>query len=1538
MKYYLLLSLFIVAFTASYCQTSQQITDIIQDYQERINQNGGSIKTTDVSAITTFVSSATTHQYWNKLIDIGVLAGNTVSASLVKLKFPANGIALIQNNGYLVSDYASDKGFQLNALKSLNTKTNLNALDLKGLFGMSMWLEDAGSAAIGAPNSATPYSILFGNDTATMSYIGELSSYAAVGGKIVSSTDALYHVIKQSLNSTKVFVDGNQVGATSNILTTTQLRDEDIHVFRDSGNSGRGIFYCIDDGTLTDAEIKQFYKDVKQLLYDLGRKIAPPVISSGGLYSRTQNITISESPTASSMGGATIYYTIDGTIPTTGSAVYTAPIAISATSRIQAIAVKDNRSSNQAESWVAIVPEGFNTNKYYTAHVMVNLLAFTNNMDEWLLEMKASGYNLIWAHLDDYRDNYITTLQSLMDAAVRVGGIQIMPGASWWVEPNRVSQMFKDTWNHPGLFRIGDKRVYTGWDYQPDNQDIIDSLLKLQNITKDQYYLWVHSRYPYSYDEGKTWVGDYRLPNGYLKWNGNSFAGQARDLEYLFKTRPQLDGLINFAVDQGNKSNIIKTNKLITQSSLERGKFSMGGVSSLYASVSFTDFGFKGAAEIWDSILTSPLEARPTAMSDITANDYAELSYISPLVIPPTNGLSFIPPFTSGFNLGNNIRYPVADHSGIQKFLRPWADAFIHNQVSPTFSEDRMFAWYWLHPRDQKPDTVEPAIFNGYSHLNQAWWNGTVYATGNIDVGGTNQVEGMKYFFQDGMNKIRIAAHLIAPAQLKINDSLSDVKPAGAAYFEIEMGAFRGTPTFSIVRNGVEIKKGDGLQPITNNAFPGGWNFLSTEITSSKAVQSYYRSKTSGNWNQLNSWQSSKDSISWNNATIIPSSATNRTTIQNGHKIIITDSVNIDQLSIQNGGILNVAPNALLIVNNGLGDDINIATSGSMVIQSDSTGTGRVGNSSGTISGNVTVERYINSTINKSYRLLSPSVTTANSSKPFIKDNWQEGQNNTNIKTNINLIPHFGIQITGSTTGANGFDITSKGTRSLFTYNPSTVDPSWIEASNTNASTLDAKKGYLVLINGDRSTDLRTSNGASSTTIRATGTVATGTQIFNKPTGDRGTMLIGNPYPCPINWSTIYNDASTSNSKNFENYYTYWDTRVGTTGGYVTVNMNGVKSAPTNATTEIQSGQAFLIKVKKGVTVPILTIKESHKSNTNNIRVFRMMPIQQFMSTLYFLTPEGIRVMADAANTVFDSNFSNAVDNDDAEEMANKDENIAICRSGKMLSIEERSSIVVRDTIPLSTQRLKIQNYEWQFDPTNFTQPNLQAYLVDKFLSTRSLISLTTTTIIPFSVTNDSGSTSKNRFEILFEPVYILPLKINSIKAYKMPTGIRIDWTTRNDISIDRYEVQKSANGKQFTPVTALQAEHSTFPKNYFYFDSNPVNGNNYYRIKSINQSGTQEYSEIVNVKGNYVKEYFEIYPNPVISNEITIEFNNVPTGIYKAKLIGSAGETIYIKILNHQGGSSSQKMVIDAHLPAGNYTLQILGNNIYFTKRFLKG
>ena len=88
----------------------------------------------------------------------------------------------------------------------------------------------------------------------------------------------------------------------------------------------------------------------------------------------------------------------------------------------------------------------------------------------------------------------------------------------------------------------------------------------------------------------------------------------------------------------------------------------------------------------------------------------------------------------------------------------------------------------------------------------------------------------------------------------------------------------------------------------------------------------YYRSQTSGDWNNINTWQFSPDNSTWSNSTLIPTSAEKTITIQAGHTLTASTSVSLDETII--AGTLQMLTGGLLTVNNEIGNDIDIMNNG----------------------------------------------------------------------------------------------------------------------------------------------------------------------------------------------------------------------------------------------------------------------------------------------------------------------------------------------------------------------------------------------------------------------------------------------------------------------------------------------------------------------------------------------------------------------------------------------------------------------------------
>jgi len=377
-------------------------------------------------------------------------------------------------------------------------------------------------------------------------------------------------------------------------------------------------------------------------------------------------------------------------------------------------------------------------------------------------------------------------------------------------------------------------------------------------------------------------------------------------------------------------------------------------------------------------------------------------------------------------------------------------------------------------------------------------------------------------------------------------------------------------------------------------------------------------------------------------------------------------------------------------------------------------------------------------------------------------------------------------------------------------------------------------------------------------------------------------------------------------------------------GGYVSYNgSDGTNSNPSSLIdNNIQSGQAFLVQTTG--PDPSITFREQYKTGINR-PVFRD-PNEMPHLTLQLLLPgqDSTGRSADGLAVYFSNDFDPSIGDEDSYKFANEDENIAIMRNGKLLSIEGRKPINANDTLPLKIWQLVPMTYTFKVNVSNF-DPGIEGFLEDSYLHTSSMLNNNAQTMVPFRITADSASVAPERFRIVFKNSVTLGVPISGIKAYEKNKGAEVEWTAAES-NTDRYEVEKSADARQFVWAGSVKAnvnEHSS----YSWFDANPVNGDNYYRVKSISTSGEIKYTKVVKVTMKSINGSITVNPNPVHGNSINLFFKNINKGNYRVSLINNAGETVYEGNILHTGGSGSQLIKLTRLLPKGSYQLQIISD-----------
>jgi hypothetical protein len=500
------------------------------------------------------------------------------------------------------------------------------------------------------------------------------------------------------------------------------------------------------------------------------------------------------------------------------------------------------------------------------------------------------------------------------------------------------------------------------------------------------------------------------------------------------------------------------------------------------------------------------------------------------------------------------------------------------------------------------------------------------------------------------------------------------------------------------------------------------------------------------NWNPSRTSVSPKDMLLFNTpgsvavdnvsaetiSNLIVSNAATLTLKNTGSTSGLTISGN---LNICSGASLTAGAN--LALNTGPSGSLNVNgtlnTNNAVTLKSDKTSTASLGVCSGTVNGNISVERFIPA--QRAYRILG---------HPF--------SNSIAVSA---LLPY--IDITGQSGGGftNGFG----NNPSAYSYN--TSNDTW-QAYTSAAGLWNPGQGLLLFIRGKTGEGLSGANniaenytggGPSDLNLVVSGNINSGDIAYR--TGSTNTWnLISNPYAAPIDITQINNLITTAGGTGTSIYV--WDPNVQKTykaalsGAYIAKQLNAPIIIPIYGT--------FFLKNTTG-SVQVLTFSESAKNiNSTPLSVFGNRSEQTIT-----LAIEKDNICWDRLFIHFNNSASDSsVDQQDLEKFSNSNLDFyCISSDKKKLAVDVRACRTKgNNVIPLGLTTSVNTVYTLKGADVHLL-PNITALLYDRY--TNRTVKIDNELKYDFEITDDTASQGNNRFEIITKEVEMSVPVTNSV-------------------------------------------------------------------------------------------------------------------------------------------------------------------------------
>lgn len=175
-----------------------------------------------------------------------------------------------------------------------------------------------------------------------------------------------------------------------------------------------------------------------------------------------------------------------------------------------------------------------------------------------------------------------------------------------------------------------------------------------------------------------------------------------------------------------------------------------------------------------------------------------------------------------------------------------------------------------------------------------------------------------------------------------------------------------------------------------------------------------------------------------------------------------------------------------------------------------------------------------------------------------------------------------------------------------------------------------------------------------------------------------------------------------------------------------------------------------------------------------------------------------------------------------------------------------------------------------------------------------------------------------------------LPVELLFFKGEINAGRVVLKWATSSELNFDYFIVEKSIDGNVFTSIAHIRGHGTTQERNDYSFVDEDMVATAYYRLKSVDFDGYEEYFNVVRMELK-LNKVVSVYPNPVTDGHITISLNFIPqNGI--VIVTDLMGNTVY----SQHWTEGRDKQVFPIMLEPGAYLVRFVAEEHPHVTRIL--